>query len=575
MPETSGPGTVAAEAATGGRARRFDRDHPRYRWVALSNTTLGMLLATVNSSIVIISLPAIFRGIGLNPLQPGNVGYLLWMIMGFLLVSAILVVPAGRLGDMFGRVKIYNSGFVIFTVASVGLSLDPLRGGAGAVWLIGWRVVQGVGGAMLFANSTAILTDAFPLRQRGTALGVNQVAAIAGSFLGLVAGGLLSEWHWRAVFLVSVPIGLAGTIWSYASLSELGERRPARVDWAGACTFAAGLGVLLAAITYGIQPYGGHATGWTNPWVVSGLAGGVVLLTAFCVIETRVAEPMFRLSLFRIPQFSAGSLAVLLSAVGRGGLQFMLIIWLQGIWLPLHGFAYEDTPLWAGIYMLPLTLGFLAAGPVSGHLSDRYGQRLFASGGLILTAVTFVGLLALPVDFPYWAFALLLALNGVGSGVFSSPNTSRVMSSVLAGQRGAAAGMRGTFQNSGQALSIGVFFSLLIVGLAARLPQALTSGLEAAGVPAGAAAAVGSLPPVGSVFAAFLGYNPIRTLLPPDVMNGLPPAAQARLTGNRFFPDLISGPVHQGLVVVFCAAAVMMIVGAAASLLDGRRVDKT
>ncbi|GAA4588709.1 MFS transporter [Planotetraspora phitsanulokensis] len=553
------------------RAGRLNRDHPRYKWVALSNTTVGMLLATVNSSIVIISLPAIFRGIGLNPLEPGNVSFLLWMIMGFLLVSAVLVVPAGRLGDMFGRVRIYNAGFAVFTVASIALSLDPLHGGSGALWLIGWRVVQGVGGAMLFANSTAILTDAFPVEQRGTALGVNQVAAIAGSFLGLIIGGLLAEWDWRVVFLVSVPIGLVGTIWSYASLHELGERRPGRLDLPGNLTFAAGLGVVLAAITYGIQPYGGHSTGWANPWVLGGIGGGVLLLAVFCVIESKVAEPMFQLSLFRIPQFSAGSLAVLLSAIGRGGLQFMLIIWLQGIWLPLHGFAFEETPLWAGIYMLPLTVGFLAAGPVSGYLSDRYGQRLFASGGLIIVAAAFLGLVALPVDFPYWVFAALLAISGIGSGVFSSPNTSRVMSSVPAHQRGAAAGMRGTFQNSGQALSIGVFFSLLIIGLAAGLPNALTSGLERSGVPAAVAQSVGHLPPVGSLFAAFLGYNPIRTILPPDVLNSLPPDTQARLTGNEFFPNLISAPVHQGLVVVFSAAAVMMVVGAIASLLDGRR----
>jgi len=571
----AGTGTAGRPPDTAHRAGRLDRDHPRYKWVALSNTTVGMLLATVNSSIVIISLPAIFRGIGLNPLEPGNVSFLLWMIMGFLLVSAVLVVPAGRLGDMFGRVRIYNSGFAVFTVASIALSLDPLHGGSGALWLIGWRVVQGVGGAMLFANSTAILTDAFPVEQRGTALGVNQVAAIAGSFLGLIIGGLLAEWDWRVVFLVSVPIGLVGTIWSYASLHELGERRPARLDLAGNITFALGLGVVLAAITYGIQPYGGHSTGWANPWVLGGIGGGVLLLIAFCVIESRVAEPMFQLSLFRIPQFSAGSLAVLLSAIGRGGLQFMLIIWLQGIWLPLHGFAFEETPLWAGIYMLPLTVGFLAAGPVSGYLSDRYGQRLFASGGLIIVAAAFLGLMALPVDFPYWVFAALLAVSGIGSGVFSSPNTSRVMSSVPAHQRGAAAGMRGTFQNSGQALSIGVFFSLLIIGLASGLPNALTSGLERSGVPAAVAQSVGHLPPVGSLFAAFLGYNPIRTILPPDVLRSLPPDTQARLTGNEFFPNLISAPVHQGLVVVFSAAAVMMVIGAIASLLDGRRRTTT
>ena len=566
---------AAVSQAASGRRNRFDRDHPRYKWVALSNTTVGMLLATINSSIVIISLPAIFRGIGLNPLEPGNVSYLLWMIMGFLLVSAVLVVSVGRLGDMFGRVRIYNGGFVVFTVASIALSLDPFHASAGALWLIGWRVVQGIGGAMLFANSTAILTDAFGEKQRGMALGVNQVAAIAGSFVGLVIGGVLSEYHWRLVFLVSVPIGLAGTIWSYASLRELGQRRRESLDWPGNITFAAGLSVLLAAITYGIQPYGDHATGWTNPTVDIGLGLGVALLIAFCVIETRVREPMFRLTLFRIPRFSAGSLAVLLSAIGRGGLQFMLIIWLQGIWLPLHGYDFVDTPLWAGIYMLPLTVGFLLAGPVSGYLSDRFGQRVFASGGLIIVACTFLGMMLLPVNFPYWVFAALLFVNGVGSGIFSSPNTSRVMSSVPAHQRGAAAGMRGTFQNSGQALSIGIFFSLMIVGLAASLPTTLTHGLEAQGVPAGTAQQVGALPPVGSLFAAFLGYNPIATLVPPNVLHHLTAHQQATLTGKEFFPHLISGPVHHGLVVVFTAAAVMMVVGAVASSLDGRRSRRT
>jgi MFS family permease len=562
---------AAVSQAASGRRNRFDRDHPRYKWVALSNTTVGMLLATINSSIVIISLPAIFRGIGLDPLEPGNVSYLLWMIMGFLLVSAVLVVSVGRLGDMFGRVKIYNGGFVVFTAASIALSLDPFHASAGALWLIAWRVVQGVGGAMLFANSTAILTDAFHEKQRGMALGVNQVAAIAGSFVGLVIGGLLSEYHWRWVFLVSVPIGVIGTIWSFTSLRELGQRKRESLDWPGNITFAAGLSVLLAAITYGIQPYGSHATGWTNPKVDAGLIFGVLLLVAFCVIESKVREPMFRLSLFRIPRFSAGSLAVLLSAIGRGGLQFMLIIWLQGIWLPLHGYNFVDTPLWAGIYMLPLTIGFLLAGPVSGYLSDRFGQRIFASGGLVIVACTFLGMMLLPVNFSYPVFALLLFVNGVGSGVFSSPNTSRVMSSVPAHQRGAAAGMRGTFQNSGQALSIGIFFSLMIVGLAASLPSTLTHGLEQQGVPASTAQQVGSLPPVGSLFAAFLGYNPIRTLVPPNVLHHLTQHQQDTLIGKQFFPHLISGPVHQGLIVVFTAAAIMMLVGAVASTFDGRR----
>ena len=436
-------------------------------------------MATVNASIVIISLPAIFRGIRLDPLAPGNVGYLLWTLMGFLVVTAVLVVTLGRLGDMYGRVRIYNAGFVVFTVGSIALALDPLHGGGGALWLIIWRLVQGVGAAMLFANSTAILTDAFPVERRGMALGINQVAAIAGSFIGLILGGLLAEWHWRAVFFVSVPIGIAGTIWSYLSLRELSERHRARIDWWGNLLFAVGLTALLAAITYGIQPYGGHTMGWTNPWVLAGLIGGAVLLVAFCVVETKVEQPMFAMTLFRIRAFWAGNLAGLLASIARGGLQFMLIIWLQGIWLPLHGYDFEQTPLWAGIYLLPLTVAFLVAGPVSGALSDRFGARTFATGGLLMVAASFVGLMLLPVDFSYWAFAGLLVLNGIGSGLFSAPNTTAIMNSVPASQRGAASGMRGTFFNAGSSLSIGIFFSLMIAGLAASLPTTLFRGLTA------------------------------------------------------------------------------------------------
>jgi MFS family permease len=543
----------------------------RYKWIALSNTTLGVLIASVDGSIVIISLPAIFRGIGLDPLAPGNIGYLLWMILGYLLVSAVLVVALGRLGDMFGRVKMYNVGFAIFSFASLALSLDPLKGGPGALWLIAWRIVQAFGGSMLTANSAAILTDAFPARQRGMALGVNQITALAGQFLGLLAGGLLATIDWRAVFWVSVPIGVVGTIWSYVSLRETGTRQPARIDWAGNLTFTAGTAAVLAAITYGIQPYGGNPTGWTNPWVLGGLVGGVLLLVVFCLVESRIAEPMFRLGLFRIRAFAAGNLAALLTAIARGGLQFMLIIWLQGIWLPLHGFDYEDTPLWAGIYMLPLTVGFLIAGPLSGYLSDRFGARLFATGGLVLVALSFIGLLILPVNFAYPEFAGLLLLSGIGQGMFSAPNTSAIMSSVPAGQRGVASGMRSTFQNSGTALSIGVFFSLMISGLASTLPNALSSGLQAQGVPASTAGDVASLPPVSTLFATFLGNNPIGHLLEPSgVLSTLSADHVSALTGNEFFPELVSGPFHHGLVTVFTAAAAMAVIAAIASLLRGR-----
>ncbi|GAB3851498.1 MFS transporter [Dactylosporangium cerinum] len=533
--------------------------------MALSNTTLGMLIATINSSIVLISLPAIFNGIHLDPLSPGNVSYLLWMLMGYMLVSAVLVVTLGRLGDMYGRVRIYNAGFALFTVTSIALSLDPFDGGGGALWLIGWRVLQAVGGAMLMANSAAILTDAFPAAQRGMALGVNIVAGIAGSFIGLVLGGLLAEWNWRAIFWVNVPIGIIGTVWAYRSLHDTGLRRPGRIDWWGNLTFAAGLTALLAGITYGIQPYGGHTQGWTNPWVLAGLFGGAAVLGLFAWIETRVKDPMFPLGLFRIRAFASGNIAGLLASIARGGLQFMLIIWLQGIWLPLHGYRYEETPLWAGIYLLPLTVGFLAAGPVAGHLSDKYGPRLFAAGGLLVMALSFGGLLILPTDFSYWAFAALVFLNGLGGGLFAAPNTSLVMSSVPAHLRGAASGMRATFQNAGMVLSIGVFFSLMVAGLSTSLPSTLDGGLTAQGVPATAAHTIAGLPPVGTLFAAFLGYNPIASLLGPHLLGQLPAANAATLTGREFFPHLVSGPFHDGLVIVFWLAIGMSVVGALAS----------
>jgi MFS family permease len=477
---------------------------------------------------------------------------------------------------MFGRVRMYNAGFAVFAAASIALSLDPFMGGAGALWLIGWRVVQAFGGAMLTGNSAAILTDAFPTNQRGMALGINQITALAGQFLGLLAGGLLAAIDWHAVFWVSVPIGVIGTVWSYRSLRETGERRPAKIDWLGTLTFSGGAGLILAAITHGIQPYGGHPTGWTNPTVLGGLIIGLLLLVAFGVAETKVAAPMFRLSLFRIRAFAAGNLAALLLAIARGGMQFMLIIWLQGIWLPLHGYDFEQTPLWAGIYLLPLTCGFLVAGPVCGYLSDRFGARLFATGGLVIVAVSFIGLMLLPINFSYPEFAALLVLSGIGQGMFSAPNTSAIMGSVPAAERGVASGMRSTFQNSGTALSIGIFFSLMVAGLARALPHTLVSGLTAQGVPVDTANSVASLPPVSTLFAAFLGNSPIQHLLAPSgVLDTLPPANQANLTGTTFFPTLVSGPFHDGLVTVFSAAAAMAVVAAVASLLRGRESIET
>jgi MFS family permease len=425
---------------------------------------------------------------------------------------------------------------------------------------------------MLMANSAAILTDAFPANQRGMALGINQIAGISGQFVGLLLGGLLAAWDWRAVFWVNVPIGVWGTIWAYRSLREIATTKRGKIDWAGNVLFAIGATSLLAAITYGIQPYGGHATGWTNPLVIAGLAGGVAFLVVFCIVETKIAEPMFRMGLFKIRAFAAGNAASLMSSMARGGLQFMLVIWLAGIWLPLHGYDFTVTPLWAGIYMLPLTAGFLIAGPISGILSDRYGSRLFATAGLLVAACGFTGLLLLPINFPYPVFAAIIFCNGLGSGLFASPNTSSIMSSVPAEHRGAASGMRSVFQNSGMSLSIGFFFSLMIAGLAATLPRTLSAGLRAQGVPAAVAGHIANLPPVSTLFSALLGYNPVKSLLAPSgVLARLPAHNAAVLTGRQFFPHLISGPFHHGLVIVFTAAIAMSLIGALISLLRGRQ----
>jgi MFS family permease len=561
VPAQPGAGVSGQPGATVG---------PHYKWIALSNTTLGVLMATINQSIVLIALPDIFRGIGLNPLSPDNTSYLLWMFMGFLVVSAVLVVSFGRLGDMFGRVRMYNMGFAIFSIASIFLAITWMHGPAGALWLIIWRVVQGIGGAFLFANSTAILTDAFPANQRGTALGINSIAAIAGSFMGLLLGGVLAPVNWHLVFLVSVPIGVFGTFWAYFMLQDIGTRRRARMDWWGNVLFAVGLIAILVGITYGLLPYGGHPMGWTNPWVLTAIFGGAAGLVLFGVVETKVAQPLFRLSLFRIRAFLFGNIANMMLALGRGGMQFMLIIWLQGIWLPLHGYSFSQTPLWAGIYLIPLTIGFLVSAPTSGILSDRFGAKPFTVGGALLTALSFLLLLFLPVDFPYWVFALIVALNGFGSGLFTSPNRAEMMNAVPADQRGAAGGMIATIMNTAFVLSIGIFFSLMVAGLSGKLPTALSSGLTAQGVPAAAASQISHLPPIGVLFAAFLGYNPMKQLLGP-LLAHLPAGHAAYVAGRQFFPHLIINPFHAGLGVAFGFAIAANLIAAVASLLTGPR----
>ena len=485
---TGSDGTVMGNTVSGSRGKN-------YKWIALSNTTLGILMVTINQSILLISLPALFRGIKLNPLVPSNTSYFLWVFMGFTLVTAVLVVSFGRVGDIYGRVRMYNLGFAVFTVFSILLSVTFLTGSGGALWIIVMRVFQGVGGALLFANSTAILTDAFPAEERGKAMGINGIAAVGGSFLGLMLGGVLAPIEWRLVFLVSVPFGLFGTVWAYVKLKDNGIRIPAKIDWLGNTLFAVGLISVLTGIVYSLLPYGGHPTGWTNPYVLTAIFGGIAVLVLFGWVETKVDQPMFKLNLFKIRAFTFGNIAGLLGALGRGGIQFMLIIWLQGIWLPQHGFSFSRTPLWAGIAMIPLTLGFLIVGPLAGWMSDRHGARLFATTGLVVSGAAFLLLETLPINFSYVGFAALIFLFAVGMGLFFSPNQASVMNSLPAEQRGAGAGMLNTFQNSATVLSMGLFFTIVTLGLASRLPTHLYKGLVAAGVSPSAAHLVASEPP--------------------------------------------------------------------------------
>lgn len=540
-----------------------------YKWIALSNTTLGTLMVFLNASILLISLPDIFRGIGINPLAPNETEFLLWTLMGYMVVTAVVLVAFGRISDIYGRVRLYNMGFAIFTFGSILLYFVQGSGESAATQIIFFRVVQGIGGAFLMSNSAAILTDAFRKKERGFALGINQVAGLCGSFLGLLIGGLLSPISWRAVFLVSVPFGLIGTIWAYLMLKETTtQKKKQKLDYAGNILFAGGLILILAAITYGLLPYGNSPMGWSSPYVLGGLALGIAMLAGFIWYEPRIEDPLFDFDLFKIRSFAMGNLAGFLSSIARGGLQFLVVIWLQGIWLPIHGYAFEQTPFWAAIYMLPLTIAIMIFGPISGYASDRIGSRLLATVGMMLTVFAFLGLSFLPADFPYLVFAALLFLMGMGMGLFTSPNIAQIMNSVPSTQRGVASGMRATFMNAGSTLSMGLIFTMVTVGISAGLPTQLYGGLTQAGIPQQAASMVSQLPPTGALFASFLGYNPLQTLLPQDVLASLPKATVDNVLGTEFFPRLLSGPFIDGARIAFYVSLALSLLAAIASWLS-------
>jgi EmrB/QacA subfamily drug resistance transporter len=549
------------------------KKHINYKWIVLSNTTLGIFMAMLDGSIVEISLPAIFHGIQVNPLAPGETGYLLWTLMGYLVVTATLLVSFGRISDMFGRVRMYNLGFAIFAVGSILLYTVNGTGNSAALEIIIFRLVQAVGGAFLMANSTAILTDAFPPNQRGLAMGINMIAGTAGTFIGLLAGGILAAINWRYIFLVSVPFSVGGTVWAYLALHETATiRKNQHLDIPGNILFALGLTGVLVGTSYGIQPYGHSTMGWGSPFVLTCLIGGVLALVVFVFVEQRAAEPMFRLELFKIRMFAAGNIAGFLAALARGGLNLILIIWLQGIWLPLHGISFEETPLWAGIYMLPLTIGFMIMGPISGFLSDRYGARTFSTAGMLVTAAGFGGLLLIPTNFVYPTFALAILVIGMGMGMFVSPNTTAIMNSVPAEHRGASSGMRATFQNTANTVSITWIFTMVTIGLASHMPADMFQGLTQAGLPNQVAQQVSNVPPTAALFAAFLGYNPMKALIPANALQALPAAAQVSILSKAFFPNLISASFDDGLRIAFAISVVLSLIAALASLLRGKRV---
>jgi len=560
-----------------------------YKWTVLSNTTLGALMAAINGTIILISLPVIFRGLQVDPFLPGNFTLLIWLLLGYGVVTATLLVTFGRLSDMWGRARMYNLGFAIFAVGSVMLFLVPNTGTLGAWELVGFRIVQGIGGAFIFANSAALLTDAFPPDERGKALGINQVAALGGSVVGLVLGGLLAGVGdvnvgvfvlpaWRVIFLASVPFSVGGTIWAYVKLHDIGEiRHGQRIDYLGNTTFGVGLTLLLVAVTYGLLPYGGQSMGWSSPWVWSGVGAGLALLVAFVVLETRVRDPMFRLELFRIRAFAAGNLAGLLGSIARGGVMFMMIIWFQGVWLPLHGYSFAQTPFWAGIYMLPLLGGFVLMGPLSGWLSDRFGARYLASAGMAVSSASFVFLLFLPYNFVYWQMGFLLFVQGCGMGMFAAPNTAAIMNAVPAEHRGAASGMRATLQNAGMQLSMAVFFTIVIVGLANGLTGSVSGALSSAGVtgpPATTLSGLVASNPTGALFGAFLGQNPMGlyiSSLPASLQLQIPPSVVATLTSKQFFPNAVGPAFLKGIDLAFVLSAILTAAAAVVSLLRGGR----
>jgi len=542
-----------------------------YKWNVFANTTLGVIMSSINMYIVLISLPAIFRGLNINPFASGEFVYLLWILMGYSIVLASVLVTFGRISDMYGRARMYTWGFVIFAVASILLSLIPSNSGnMGALLLIVFRVIQAVGGGLLMVNGTAMITDVFPPNERGKALGLNQISFIIGSFLGLILGGLLVGYDWHLVFVVNIPFGIAGMLWSIFKLKRTRGTGTLSLDAIGNITLAAGLLAISLGLTYALMPYGNSPMGWDNPWVIASFPVGAALFIAFVINEMKTNSPMFNLSLFKVRPYAYGVMALFLNSLARGAIMFLIVIWLQGIYLPLHGFPYTSTPFWAGIYMLPMLIGTVIMGPVGGMLTDRYGARIFATAGMIIVMISLFVLTLLPYNFSLLPFELILFVNGLGNGLFSAPNTTAIMNSLRPIERGAGNGMRQTFSNIGSTISMALFFSIAITVFVNYLPSHIYEAAIGLGLPSQLASFLSHLSPTGLLFAAFLGINP-ASALPASILSELPSTVVNALNSQTFLPNLLGPAFMSGLRFSLYISVVLVAIGALFSYMRGGR----
>jgi EmrB/QacA subfamily drug resistance transporter len=539
-----------------------------YKWTVLTNTTLGVIMSSLNTNIVMISLPTIFRGLNINPFTHNEFIYLLWILMGYSIVLATVLVTFGRLSDMYGRTRMYTLGFIIFTISSVLLSIVPDGSeNTGALLLIIFRMVQAVGGGFIMVNSTALLTDSFPINERGKALGLNQSAFIVGSVLGLVAGGLLAGYNWHLVFIVNIPFALAGTLWSIFKLKESVPRKKVKIDYWGNITLASGLILISLGFTYALEPYGGSQLGWYNPWVISAFIFGLLFIIFFLFIEKRADNPLFNLSLFKIRPFAFGNLSLLFNSLARGAVSFLVTIWLQGIYLPLHGYSYTETPFWAGVYMLPMMLGMVSIAPLSGHLTDKYGARIFATTGMAIVGISLYLLTLLPYNFNLLEFELIIFINGLGNGLFASPNTTSIMNSISSKDRGTGNGMRMTFNNIGATISMAIFFSITITVFSQQVPEAMYNALINI-LPQSIAIYLSKLPPSGLLFATFLGMDPLQAIKNSSL---LPSSALKVLGSPTFLPSIIGPPFINGLRISIYISIILITIGTVFSALRGKK----